>query len=95
VSLEKCKGGKGWSLCCEPNRELPNTDEGGGPAGVKEPADDGGGPAGVVEGLDTPKGNCLAPSLELLSGVDGGLEDSGTWNPDIFSRFRLSKAPHM
>ena len=30
--------------------ELPNTEEGGGPAGVKEAAEDGGGPAGVVEG---------------------------------------------
>ena len=78
VSLEKRKEGKGWSFCCEPNRELPNTDGGGGPAGVNEPADDGGGPAGVVEGLDAPKENCLAPSLKVLSGVDGGLEDSGT-----------------
>jgi len=50
---------------------------------VNEPADDGGGPAGVVEGLDTPKECCLVLSLELLSGVDGGLEDNGTWKPDI------------
>ena len=30
--------------------ELPNTDEVGTPAGVKDAADEGGGPAGVVEG---------------------------------------------
>lgn len=83
--MEKRKDGKGWSFCCEPNRELPKTDEGGGPAGVNEPADDGGGPAGVVEGLDAPKGNCVTLSLELLLGVDGGLEDNGTWNPDILN----------
>lgn len=52
---------------------------------MNEPAEDGGGPAGVVEGLDAPKENCLALSLELLSGVEGGLEDNGTWNPDILS----------
>jgi hypothetical protein len=32
--------------------ELPRYDDGGGPAGVKDPADDGGGPAGVVEGFE-------------------------------------------
>ena len=63
--------------------ELPSIDEGGGPAGVNEPADEGGGPAGVVEGLEAPKENCLAPSWLLLSGVDGGLEENGTWKPDI------------
>ena len=46
-----------------------------------------------MEGLDAPKENCCAPSLELLSGVDGGLEDSGTWNPDILSRF-ICQNPH-
>lgn len=50
--------------------ELPNTDDGGGPKGVKEGAEDGGGgPAGVVEGLDA--------RLLDRSGVDGGLELNG------------------
>lgn len=54
-------------------------DEGGGPAGVNDPADEGGGPAGVVEGLEAPKENCFAPFLFLLSGVDGGgLDENGT-----------------
>ena len=45
---------------------------------MKEPADDGGGgPAGVVEGLLSPK-YCLAPLLDLRSGVEGGLEEKGT-----------------
>lgn len=35
-------------------KELPKIEEGGGPAGVKEPVDEGGGPAGVVEGIDAP-----------------------------------------
>jgi len=64
--------------------ELPRTDEGGGPAGVKEPADEGRGPAGVVEGLDAPKENCPAPFLVRRSGVDGrGLDENGTWKLDI------------
>ncbi len=33
------------SFLPEPIWELPNTDEGGGPAGVKDPAEDGGRPA--------------------------------------------------
>jgi hypothetical protein len=70
-------------LYCESSLELSKTDEGGGPAGVNEPADDGGGPAGVVEGFEVPKENSLEPSLDLLSGVDGGLEDDGNWKPDI------------
>lgn len=69
-----------------PNIELPKTDEGGGPAGVNEPVDDGGGPAGVVEGFVAPKEK-LWP--DLLSGVDGGdgggLEENGTWKPDMSS----------
>ena len=30
---------------------LPNIEDGGGPAGVKDLADEGGGPAGVVDGF--------------------------------------------
>jgi len=56
--------------------ELPNADGGGGPAGVKDPAEEGGGPAGVVEGF-APYEKML---LDLLSGVEGGLEEKGTWN---------------
>jgi len=52
--------------------ELPKTDDGGGPAGVKEPAEEGGGPAGVVEGFVAPEKNGL---LDFLSGVVGGLEE--------------------
>lgn len=55
--------------------ELPNADEGGGPAGVKDLAEEGGGPAGVVEGF-APNAKIL---LDLLSGVEGGLEEYGTW----------------
>lgn len=40
------------SLLLDASCELPNIDEGGGPAGVKEPAEEGGGPAGVVVGLE-------------------------------------------
>jgi hypothetical protein len=47
-------------------------DEGGGPAGVYEPAEDGGGPAGVVEGFVAPNENALP---DFLSGVAGGLEE--------------------
>jgi len=57
------------------NIELPKIDEGGGPAGVKEPADEGGGPAGVVEGFEPPNEKPLLPLLplfDLLSGVEGG-----------------------
>jgi len=67
-----------------PNIELPRSDGGGGPAGVKEPDDDGGGPAGVVEGFEPPKEKGFFPLLDLLSGVDGRLDEkSGAWNPDI------------
>ncbi len=59
--------------------ELPRNDEGGGPAGVKEPAEDGGGPAGVVEGFEAPKAKTLLPLFDLRSGVDGGLELYGVW----------------
>jgi hypothetical protein len=66
---------------CESILELPRKDEGGGPAGVNDPAEDGGGgPAGVVEGFESPKENCL-PSFR--SGVDGGLDEVGNWKPDI------------
>lgn len=66
-------------------------DEGGGaPTGVNEFVDDGGGPAGVVEGcgrrLLVPRPR---PSREdrRESGVEGGLEESGTTNlPDIRTR---------
>ena len=56
-------------------------DDGGRPAGVKEPADDGGGPAGVVEGSAAPE--CFEPLLVFLSGVDGGLEEFGYLNSGI------------
>lgn len=50
-AVEKLKAGGGWLLYAPSNLELPKTDDGGGPAGVKDPADEGGGgPAGVVEG---------------------------------------------
>jgi len=54
--------------------ELPKTEDGGGPAGVKELEvnEVGGGPAGVVDGLFAP---CLCEP-----GVEGGVEESGTWN---------------
>jgi len=57
--------------------ELPRNDVGGGPAGVNDPADEGGGPAGVVDGF-APNEKVL-PLLDFLSGVDGGLEEYGTW----------------
>lgn len=63
--------------------ELPRKDDGGSPAGVNEPEDDGGGPAGVVEGFEAPKENKLLPLLDFFSGVAGGLEEYGTWKPDI------------
>lgn len=55
--------------------ELPKKDDGGGPAGVKEPADEGGGPAGVVDGFEAAKEKPLLPLLDRLSGVDGGLDE--------------------
>jgi hypothetical protein len=62
-----------------PSIELPKKDEGGGPAGVKDPDDEGGGgPAGVVEGFEAPKENGLLPFFEFFSGVAGGLEENGT-----------------
>jgi hypothetical protein len=67
-----------------PKIELPRTDEGGGPAGVNDPEDEGGGPAGVVDGFEAAKENKLLSLFDLLSGVDGsGLEEKGTWKPDI------------
>ena len=73
-------------LLPEPSWELPKTLDGGGPAGVKERAEEGGGPAGVVEGWATKPANgfpCLLDVRERESGVDGGLEDSGTVQPDM------------
>jgi hypothetical protein len=46
---------------------------------VNEPFDEGGGPAGVVEGFEAPNGKLLLPLFDFLSGVDGGLEEYGTW----------------
>lgn len=66
-----------------PKSELPRNDDGGGPAGVKDPEDDGGGPAGVVEGFEAPKEKILLPLFDFLSGVAGGLEENGTWKPDM------------
>ena len=62
--------------------ELPNTLDGGGPAGVKEFVADGGGPAGVVEGpvLSAAKGLLFLP-LCFCAGVEGGLDEKGTVNP--------------
>lgn len=64
-----------------PNKELPITEEGGGPAGVNEPDDDGGGPAGVVEGLFESR------KPYFLPGVDGaGLDEySGAVNPAMLT----------
>lgn len=60
---------------------LPKTDEGGGPAGVVEAAvkEVGGGPDGVVEMCEAANKfeDCF---LERVSGVEGGLEESGTVN---------------
>lgn len=69
-----CENDKGFIAFVPPSMELPKTDEGGGPAGVYEPAEDGGGPAGVVEGFVVPKENALTG---FLSGVDGRLEEKG------------------
>jgi hypothetical protein len=65
--------------------ELPRKDDGGGPAGVNEPVDEGGGPAGVVDGFEAPNGKLLLLLLDLLSGVDGGLEEYGTWKAIVLS----------
>lgn len=58
-------------------------EEGGGSAGVNDPADDGGGPAGVVEGFEgRPLGDFAKMLIALWPepGVEGacGLEESGT-----------------
>jgi hypothetical protein len=55
--------------------ELPRKDEGSGSVGVNDPVDEGGGPAGVVEGFEAPNGKLLLPLFDLLSGVEGGLEE--------------------
>lgn len=62
--------------------ELLNRDEGGGPAGVVEAAatDVGGSAAGVVDGLEKENPFKLGARRGLVSGVDGGLRESGTWN---------------
>lgn len=71
LCLEKDRGFKGELSIIE----LPNIEAGGGPAGVNDPVDDGGGPAGVVEGFEGPNEKPLLPLFDLLSGVDGGLEE--------------------
>jgi hypothetical protein len=68
--------------------ELPRKDEGGGSVGVNDPVDEGGGPAGVVEGFEAPNGKLLLPLLDLLSGVDGGLDEYGTWKVIVSSMLR-------
>ena len=68
-----CENERGFKGLLAPSIELPRIEDGGGPAGVKDPAEEGGGPAGVVEGFDKP--NIFLPLLDLLSGVDGGLEE--------------------
>ena len=71
-----------------PNCELPKTLEGGGSAGVKDRAE-GGGPAGVVDMLEAKLSSTLSYSLTLgcreifEPGVEGGLEEKGTVQPDI------------
>lgn len=69
-----CENDKGFIAFVPPNMKLPKTDEGGGSAGVYEPAEDGGGPAGVVEGFVAPKEIALT---DFFSGVVGGLEERG------------------
>lgn len=70
LCFEKLKG-----ALFEVKRELPSTEDGGGPAGVNEPAEEGGGgPAGVVDGSVPPK-KLLVPPPGRLSGVEGGLEE--------------------
>ena len=76
LRLEKDNGFTGLGALAV---ELPRYDDGGGPAGVKDPADDGGGPAGVVEGFEAAKEKMLPPWPDRLSGVDGvGVEENGT-----------------
>ena len=67
----------GIDLLPESSWELPNIDEGGGPIGVKEPVDEGGGPAGVVVGFvaNFEKRPPFLLLCDLVSGVDGGLEE--------------------
>lgn len=65
-----------------PSWELPNGVDGGGPAGVKEPNGLPGSPAGVVEGFEP--GLPVKPlPCRLESGVDGRLEEKGTWKVDM------------
>lgn len=76
LRLEKDSGFTGFAAL---RVELPRYDNGGAPAGVKDPVDDGGGPAGVVEGFEAAKEKILPPWPDRLSGVDGaGLEENGT-----------------
>ena len=64
-------------------------DEGGLPSGVKDRSDEpGGGPAGVVDGFDA-KLFAKGLLLRLVSGVEGGLEEKGTWNVDIVGRCKV------
>lgn len=50
---------------------------------MKDLAEDGGGPAGVVEGFDIPKELGFVSYRVRASGVDGGLDENGTWKPDM------------
>ena len=61
-------------MLLDPPCELPNTDDGGRPAGVKELVEDGGGPAGVVERLEALLED-KKPFCSRDPGVEGGLEE--------------------
>ncbi len=67
-------------LTSEPNCELPNMVDGGGPAGVNDAAEFGGGPAGVVDGFSamSEKVDVALEYRDFGSGVAGGLEENGT-----------------
>ena len=65
-------------MCCE----FLNSDEGGGcPLGVNEAVEEKGGPAGVVDGFKAKLYDCRGRE----SGVDGGLDENGTAEPDIIT----------
>ena len=52
---------------------------------MNDPEEEGGGPAGVVEGFEVPKENILLPLSDCLPGVEGGVEEYGTWKPDMMA----------
>lgn len=79
VPRSEKENGRGFAVLIT---ELPRYEDGGGPAGVKDADDEGGGPAGVVEACAA-KEKTLSPWPDRLSGVDGGLEEKGTWKPDM------------